>query len=60
MGVINVLVLFITNDSLIIKTQFIQGIIDHDAVFVEGINIKAMFTEQQTKRRMVPLYRKTD
>ena len=38
MGVINVLDLFITNDSLIITTQVIRGIIDHDAVFVEGIN----------------------
>ena len=37
----NVLDLFITNnDSLIIKTQLVQGISDHDAVFVEG-NIKA-------------------
>ena len=35
MGVINVLDLFITNDSLIIKTQVIRGISDHDAVFVE-------------------------
>ena len=35
MGVINVLDLFITNDSHIIKTQVIRGI----AVFVEGIKI---------------------
>ena len=58
MGVINVLDLFITNDSLIIKTQVIWGISDHDAVFVKGINIKATLSKQ--KRRMVPLYRKTD
>ena len=41
MGVINVLDFFITNNSLIIKTQVIRGIGDHDAVFVEGINITA-------------------
>ena len=34
------------NDSLIIKTQVIRGISDHDAVFVEGINIKATLNEQ--------------
>ena len=56
-GVINVLDLFITNESLIIKTQVIQGISDHDAVFVEGINIKATLNKQ--KHRMVALYRKT-
>ena len=49
---------FITNnDSLIIKTQVIPGIRGHDALFVEG-NIKA--TTDKQKRRMVPLYRKTD
>ena len=58
LGVINVLALFITNGSLTIKTRVIRGIIDHDAVFVEGINIKATLNKQ--KRRMVPLYRKTD
>ena len=60
MGVINGLDLFITNDSLIIKSRVIRGISDHDAVFVEGINniIKATLNKQ--KRRMVPLYRKTD
>ena len=58
MGVINVVDVFITNDSLIIKTQVIRGISDHDAVFVEGMNIKA--TPNKQKRRMVPLYRKTD
>ena len=57
-GVINVLDLFITNGSLIIKTQVIRGISDHDAVFVEGINIKTALNKQ--KRRMVALYRKTD
>ena len=39
MGVINVLDLFITNDSLIIKSRVIRGVSDHDAVFVEGIII---------------------
>ena len=58
MGVINVLDLFITNNSLIIKTQVIGGISDHGAVFVEGINITATLEKQ--KRRMVTLYRKTD
>ena len=29
--------LFITNDSVIIKTRVIRRIIDQDAVFVEGI-----------------------
>ena len=59
-GVINVLDLFITtcNDSLIIKTLVIRGIRDHDAVFVEGVNIKATLNKQ--KHRMVSLYRKTD
>ena len=33
-------------------------IIDHDAVFVEGINVKATLKKQ--KRWMVPLYRKTE
>ena len=42
----NVVDLFITNnDSLIVKTQVIPGISDHDAVFFEG-NIKATFTKQ--------------
>ena len=58
MGLINVLDLFITNDSLIIKTQVNRGISDHDAVFVEGINIKTTLNKQ--KRRMVALYRKTE
>ena len=58
MGVINVLDLFLTNDSLIIKSQVIRGISDHDAVFVEGINITATLNKQ--KRRMVAFYRKTD
>ena len=58
MGVINVLDFFITNNSLIIKTQVIRGISDRDAVFVEGINITATLKKQ--KRRMVALYRKTD
>ena len=56
----NVLDLFIiNNDSLIIKTQVVQGtcISNHDAVFVEG-NIKAAINKQ--KCRMVPLYRKVD
>ena len=54
----NVLDLFITNkDSLIVKTQVVQGISNYDAVFVEG-NIKAAINKQ--KRRMVPLYRKVD
>ena len=52
MGVINVLDFFITNNSLIIKTQVIRGISDHDAVFVEGINITATLKKQ--KRRMLP------
>ena len=35
------------NDSLmIIKTQVIRGISDHDAVFVEGINIKVTLNKQ--------------
>ena len=35
------------NDSLmIIKTQVIRGISDHDAVFVEGINIKVTLIKQ--------------
>ena len=58
MGVINVLDLFLTNDSLIIKSQVIRGISDHDAVFVEGINITATLNKQ--KRRMVAFYRKAD
>ena len=58
MGVINVLDFFITNNSLTINTQVIGGISDHDAVFVEGINITAALKKQ--KRRMVALYRKTD
>ena len=54
----NILELSITtNDSLIIKTQVIPGISDHNAVFVEG-NIKATINKQ--KQRMVPLYRKAD
>ena len=57
MGVINVLDLFITNDSLIIKTQVIRGISDHDAVFVSSINIKATLNKQTFRR--VALYRKT-
>ena len=57
-GVINVLDFFITNNNLIIKTQVIRGISDHDAVFVEGINITATLKKQ--KRRMVALHRKTD
>jgi len=56
-GVINVVDWFITNDSLIIKTQVIRGISDHDAVFLEGINIKTTLNKQ--KRRMFALYRKT-
>ena len=47
MGVINVLDLFITNGSLIVKTEVIQGISDHDAVFVEGIKYQS--NTQQTK-----------
>ena len=57
-GLINVLDLFITNDGLIIKTQVNRGISDHDAVFVEGINMETTLNKQ--KRRMVALYRKTD
>ena len=54
----NVLDLFITNnDSLIIKTQVIPGISDHNPVFVEG-NIKATINKQ--KCGMVPLYIKAD
>ena len=40
-----------TNNSLIIKTQVIRGISDHDGVFVEGINITATVNKQ--KRGMV-------
>ena len=58
MGVINVLDLFLTNDSLIMKSQVNRGISDHDAAFVEGINIKT--TLNKHKRRMVAFYRKTD
>ena len=51
--------MFITNnDSLIIKTHVIPGISDHDAVFVEGINIKATINKQNS--RMVPLCRIAD
>ena len=56
MGLFNVLDLFITNGSLTIKTRVIRGIIDHDAVFVEGINIKATLNKQ--KRRMFPCIEK--
>ena len=31
---------------MIIKTQVIRGISDHDAVFVEGINIKVTLYKQ--------------
>ena len=31
---------------MIIKTQVIRGISDHDAVFVEGINIKVTLNKQ--------------
>ena len=55
-GLFNVLDLFITNGSLTIKTRVIRGIIDHDAVFVEGINIKATLNKQ--KRRMFPCIEK--
>ena len=58
MCVINVLDFFMTNNSLIIKTQVIRGISDHDGVFVEGINITATVNKQ--KRRMVALCGKTD
>ena len=58
MGVINVLDLFLTNDSLIVKSQVNRGISDHDAAFVEGVNIKTTLNKQ--KRRMVAFYRKTD
>ena len=58
MGVINVLDLLLTNDSLIVKSQVNRGISDHDAAFVEGVNIKTTLTNQ--KRRMVAFYRKTD
>ena len=50
MGVINVLDLFITNDSLIIKTQVIRGISDHDAVFFEGININKQYSTNKNAR----------
>ena len=50
MGVINVLDLFITNDSRIIKTQVIRGISDHDAVFVEGININKQYSTNKNAR----------
>ena len=58
MGVINVLDLFLTNDSLIMKSQVNRGISDHDAAFVEGIKIKTTLNKQ--KRSMVAFYRKTD
>ena len=58
MGVINVLDLLLTNDSLIVKSQVNRGISDHDAAFVEGVNIKTTLNKQ--KRRMVAFYRKTD
>ena len=51
--------MFITNnDSLIIKTHVIPGISDHDAVFFEGINIKATINKQNS--RMVNLCRIAD
>ena len=56
MGLFYVLDLFLTNGSRTIKTRVIRGIIDHDAVFVEGINIKATLNKQ--KRRMVPCIEK--
>ena len=58
MGVINVLDLFLTNDSLIMKSQVNRGVSDHDAVFVEGINFKTTLNKQ--KRKMVAFYRKRD
>ena len=58
MGVINVLDLFLTNDSLIMKSQVNRGVSDHDAVFVEGINLKRTLNKQ--KRKMVSFYRKRD
>ena len=60
MGVINVLDLFITDNSLIIKNRVIRGISDHDAVFIEGINNIIKATVNKQKHRMVPLYRNTD
>ena len=56
MGLFYVLDLFLTNGSRTIKTRVIRGIIDHDAVFVEGINIKATLNKQ--KRRMFPCIEK--
>ena len=47
MCVINVLDFFMTNNSLIIKTQVVRGISDHDGVFVEGINITATVNNQK-------------
>ena len=52
--------MFITNNSLVIKTRVIRRIIHHDAVFVEGIKFNINATLHEQKRRMVPLYRKTD
>ena len=57
MGVINVLDLFIPRMTRVLMIRLSLVIIDHDAVFVEGINVKATLNKQ--KRRMVPLYRKT-
>ena len=45
--------MFITNDSLVIKTRVIRRIIDHDAVFVEGIKFNINATLHEQKRRMV-------
>ena len=45
----NVLDLFITNnDSVIVKTQVVQGISNHDAVFVEGT---AVISKQQSTNK---------
>ena len=60
MGLINVLDLFITNDSFIIKTLVYRGISDYDAEFVEGINIKRTLNKQKCRMVAFSLYKKSD
>ena len=59
MGVINVLDLFITNDSLIIKTQVIRGISDHDTVFLEGVDINKQYSTNKNARWLSCIERQT-
>ena len=60
MGVINVLDLFLTNDNLIMKSQVNRGISDHDAVFVEGINIKTTLNKQKCQKWLPFIEKQTE